>query len=128
MTDKQGIKRGITVFAVVAGLTGILTGCGGPSLSGHTYYSISAIDGGETSISFDGDTWKMTEDDNWYSGKWMQAENGGITLNESHGEIHPLLPQQGGGTGRHTGVHEQPAEHRHGLSGIRRLEERGGLR
>lgn len=85
MTDKQGIKRGITVFAVVAGLTGILTGCGGPSLSGHTYYSISAIDGGETSISFDGDTWKMTEDDNWYSGKWMQAENGGITLTPIEG-------------------------------------------
>lgn len=95
MTDKQGIKRGITVFAVVAGLTGILTGCGGPSLSGHTYYSISAIDGGETSISFDGDTWKMTEDDNWYSGKWMQAENGGITLNESHGEIITLTPIEG---------------------------------
>ena len=95
MTDKQGIKRGITVFAAVAGLTGILTGCGGPSLSGHTYYSISAIDGGETSISFDGDTWKMTEDDNWYSGTWTQADNGSITLDESHGEIITLTPIEG---------------------------------
>ena len=95
MTDKQGIKRGITVFAAVAGLTGILTGCGGPSLSGHTYYSVSAIDGDESSISFDGDTWKMTEDDNWYSGTWEQPENGGITLNESHGEIITLNPIEG---------------------------------
>ena len=36
---------------------------------------------------------------------------------------HPLLPEQGGGTGRHAGVHRKPAEHRYGLSGIRRLEE-----
>ena len=95
MTDKQGIKRGITVVAAVAGLTGILTGCGGPSLSGHTYYSVSAIDGDETSISFDGDTWKMTEDDNWYSGTWTQADNGSITLDESHGEIITLNPIEG---------------------------------
>ena len=92
MTDRQGIRRGITVFVAVAGLTGILTGCGGPSLSGRTYYSVSAIDGDESSISFDGDTWKLTEDDNWYSGTWAQADNGSITLDESHGEIITLNP------------------------------------
>lgn len=77
------------------GLITILAGCGGPSLSGHTYYSVSAIDGDESSISFDGDTWKMTEDDNWYSGTWTRAENGSITLSESHGEIITLNPIDG---------------------------------
>ena len=95
MNHVKGSKGGLAAFIAVAGLTGILTGCGGPSLSGHTYYSVSAIDGDESSISFDGDTWKMTEDDNWYSGTWEQAENGGITLNESHGEIITLTPIEG---------------------------------
>ena len=95
MTDNRSTKRGFAVFVAVAGLTGILTGCGGLSLSGHTYYSVSAIDGDESSISFDGDTWKMTEDDNWYSGTWAQAENGSITLDESHGEIITLNPIEG---------------------------------
>ena len=146
MTDNRSIKRGFAVFVAVAGLTGILTGCGGLSLSGHTYYSVSAIDGDESSISFDGDTWKMTEDDNWYSGTWEQAENGGITLNESHGEIITLTPIEGSDGYQYAGEEklgtcfypskeeaqdatqeftEQPAEHRYGLSGIRRLEEGG---
>lgn len=95
MADKQFIKRGFAVFAAAAGLAGVLTGCGGPSLSGHTYYSISAIDGDESSISFDGDAWKMTEGDNWYSGTWTQAENGSITLDESRGETITLNPIEG---------------------------------
>ena len=95
MTDNRSIKRGFAVFIAVAGLTGILTGCGGPSLSGHTYYSISAIDGDESSISFEDDRWRMTEDDNWYSGTWAQAENGSIILDESHGEIITLTPIEG---------------------------------
>lgn len=95
MTDKRWIGRGFATFATVAGLTGILTGCGGPSLSGHTYYSISAIDGDETSISFEDDTWRMAGDDNWYSGTWTQAENGSIVLDESHGEIITLTPIDG---------------------------------
>ena len=68
MNHVKGSKGGLAAFIAVAGLTGILTGCGWPSLSGHTYYSVSAIDGDETSISFDGDTWRMAGDDNWYSG------------------------------------------------------------
>ena len=96
MTDKRWIRRGFAIFAAVAGLTGILTGCGGPSLSGHTYYSISAIDGDESSINFEDDRWRMTEDDdNWYSGTWTQAENGSIVLDESHGEIITLNPIEG---------------------------------
>lgn len=95
MADKRFIKRGFAVFAAAAGLAGVLTGCGGPSLSGHTYYSISAIDGDETSISFEDDTWRMAGDDNWYSGTWTQAENGSIVLDESHGEIITLNPIEG---------------------------------
>ena len=136
--------RKLAAVTVGIGLMGILTGCGGPSLSGHTYYSVSAIDGDESSISFDGDTWKMTEDDKLVlghmdAGRQRQHHLGRIPWRDHHpnphrrqrripvcgqGEVgHPLLPEQGGGADRHTGVHGQPAEHRHGLSGIRRLEE-----
>lgn len=72
-----------------------LAGCDGPSLSGQTYYSVSAIDGDEASISFDDDTWKMTEGDSWYSGTWEQADSGSITPSESHGEIITLTPIEG---------------------------------
>mgnify|MGYP005807066413 FL=1 len=95
MAQAKGFAGKLAAVTVGIGLMGILTGCGGPSLSGHTYYSVSAIDGDESSISFDGDTWKMTEDDNWYSGTWTQAENGSITLDESHGEIITLNPIEG---------------------------------
>ena len=90
MAQAKGFAGKLAAVTVGIGLMGILTGCGGPPLSGHTYYSVSAIDGDESSISFDGDTWKMTEDDNWYSGTWTQADNGSITLEESHGEIITL--------------------------------------
>ena len=95
MAQAKGFAGKLAAVTVGIGLMGILTGCGGPSLSGHTYYSVSAIDGDESSISFDGDTWKMTEDDNWYSGTWTQADNGSITLDESHGEIITLTPIEG---------------------------------
>ena len=95
MAQAKGFAGKLAAVTVGIGLMGILTGCGGPPLSGHTYYSVSAIDGDESSISFDGDTWKMTEDDNWYSGTWTQADNGSITLEESHGEIITLTPIEG---------------------------------
>ena len=95
MAQAKGFAGKLAAVTVGIGLMGILTGCGGPSLSGHTYYSISAIDGDESSISFEDDRWRMTEDDNWYSGTWAQAENGSIILDESHGEIITLNPIEG---------------------------------
>lgn len=92
MTQAKGSVRKLAAVTVGIGLAGILAGCVGPSLSGSTYYSVSALDGDESSISFDGDTWKMTEDDNWYSGTWTEAENGSVVLDESHGEIITLNP------------------------------------
>lgn len=97
MAQAKGFAGKLAAVTVGIGLMWILAGCGGPSpsLSGRTYYSVSAIDGDESSISFDGDTWKLTEDDNWYSGTWAQDDNGSITLDESHGEIITLTPIEG---------------------------------
>ena len=36
MNHVKGSKGGLAAFIAVAGLTGILTECGGPSLSEHT--------------------------------------------------------------------------------------------
>lgn len=94
MREQSSIRKFLTTFTALCLVWG-LAGCGGPSLSGHTYYSVSAIDGDEASISFDGDTWKMTEGDSWYSGTWEQADSGSITLNESHGEVITLNPIDG---------------------------------
>lgn len=82
----------VSALAIGLILTGLLSGCGGPSLSGQTYYSISAINGDETSISFDGEAWQMSDGDNWYSGTWMKSDNGYITLAEAHGDFLELSP------------------------------------
>lgn len=95
MNKTGNIKSRIAVIVSMAGLIGSLAGCGGMALSGRTYYSVSAINGDETTISFDGNTWRMTENDNWYSGTWQSGENGSIILGSSQGEVISLNPIEG---------------------------------